>query len=299
MAVAIETHGLTKDFGHGRGIFDLDVLVAEGEIAGYIGPNGAGKSTTIKLLFDLIRPTRGTAAIFGLDSHHDSVAVKRLVGYVPGELPDYHGLRGAEVVELLARLRGGVAEQHIRDLAARFQLDLHEKFRDYSHGNKQKLMLVQAFMHEPRLLILDEPTLGLDPVMQKEFFALVRERAAAGSSIFLSSHVLSEVERVADRITIIGKGRLVKAGTLAELREMRVHRVEATFTGKLERRALSAIPGIDDIALAPGRLTCAVHGAFGPLLALLSRAGVTELDSQELSLEELFFDYYNQSPLAA
>lgn len=299
MPAAIETRGLTKDYRGERGLFNLFLDVEPGEILGFIGPNGAGKTTTIKLLLDLIRPTRGTAAIFGLDSRHDAVAVKRLVGYVPGELPQYHGLRGADIVESLARLRGGLDETAIQTLSARFQLDLGQKFRDYSHGNKQKLMLIQAFMHEPRLLLLDEPTLGLDPLMQQEFFALLRERSAAGCSVFLSSHVLSEVEKVADRVAIIGQGRLLKLGTLAQLRELRVHRVEATFTGTLDARSLLAVQGIDDVQLEDGHLHCSVHGAFAPLLALLSSAGVTELDSQELSLEEVFFGYYQKPPVAA
>ena len=289
---AILTAGLTKDYGGGRGVTALDLEVHPGEVFGFIGPNGAGKTTTIRLLMDLTRPDSGTARIFGLDAQRQSLQVKRLSGYLPGELPLFPAYTGAQIVELLANLRGGVDRRRIGDLAERLQLDLTRRYRNYSHGNKQKVLLVQAFMHRPRLLVLDEPTLGLDPVIQREFRGLVREAAAEGATVFLSSHVLSEVEQACDRIGIIAAGRLRRIGSLSELRRLRVHRVEALLEGSLEPGALGGVPGVSDVIAEDHRLTCRVQGRIGPLLQVLERAGVAELDSQEMSLEEVFLEEY-------
>src|SRR5581483_12111344 len=186
MSAAIETRGLTKDYGAGRGLFDLDLRVEVGEVFGYLGPNGAGKSTTIRVLMDLSRAGRGSAAIFGLDSHADSVAVKRRTGYVPGELPDFGGARGSEVVAWMAGLRGGVDEERVRQLCERFDLDLGRRYRECSRGTKQKLAILLACMHRPDLLVLDEPTSGLDPLNQQAFYDLLREEAGRGTTVFLS-----------------------------------------------------------------------------------------------------------------
>ena len=298
MKTAIQTAGLTRDFGDGHGVFDLDLEVRSGEVFGFIGPNGAGKTTTIRLLMDLARPDRGRASIFGLDSRRDSVAVKRITGYLPGELPAFAGFTGGQLLELFANLRGGVSVERIQTLADRFQLDLSRRYRDYSHGNKQKVLLVQAFMHRPRLVVLDEPTLGLDPVMQQEFRLLVRETAAAGATVFLSSHVLSEVEKACDRIGIIAGGRLRRVGTLAELRQLSVHIVEATIDSAIEPAELIRIPGVTDVRVEDHHVHCRVRGRVGPLLEVLDAAGVAEIDSQEMSLEELFLEEYSQ-PLAS
>src|SRR3990172_7624372 len=209
---AIETQRLTKDYGAGRGIFDLDLTVREGEILGFLGPNGAGKTTTIKLLMGTIRPTRGSAAIFGLDAQAQAVDVKRIVGYVPGELPQFGGWKGSEIVAWVAGLRGGLDGAEVTRVAERLDLDLGRRYREYSHGNKQKLALLLAFVHRPRLLILDEPTTGLDPLHQRVFYELLREARGPGATAFLSSHVMSEVEHVCDRVGIVREGRLVTAG---------------------------------------------------------------------------------------
>src|SRR5574340_287973 len=206
---AISCSGLTKDYGRGRGVFDLDLEVGPGEVFGFIGPNGAGKTTTIRLLMDLIRPDRGTATLLGLDARRDSVAIKRRVGYLPGELPQFPRVRAAHVIALMAGLRGGIDPDVIAGLAKRLDIDLSQKYEDLSHGNKQKVGLIQAFMHQPDLIILDEPTLGLDPLMQREFWRLVKDASAAGATVLLSSHVLAEMELSCDRMALIRNGRLL------------------------------------------------------------------------------------------
>lgn len=286
---AIECSGLTKDHGKGRGVFDLDLVVNRGEVFGFVGPNGAGKTTTIRLLMDLIRPDRGAARVFGLSARSDSLAVKRLVGYLPGELARFPGVTGGYVIRLLAAMRGGVDLERVSALADQLDLDLELRYEDLSHGNKQKVGLIQAFMHRPDLLILDEPTLGLDPLMQRRFRQLVDESVAAGGTVFLSSHVLSEVEQICDRIGFIRDGRLIRVGTLDELRKMRVHRVEAVYNGTLRSSELEHITGVTDVHIEDHLMTCAIRGPVSPLLQVLIGADVVEIDSRELSLEEVYF----------
>jgi ABC-2 type transport system ATP-binding protein len=293
-ATVIACDGLTKDYGSGHGVFDLNLPVRRGETFGFIGPNGAGKTTTIRLLMDLIRPDRGTATVVGLDSRRDGVAVKRRVGYLPGELVAFPGVTAGYVIGLLAGLRGGVDPARITALAERFDLDLGRKYETLSHGNKQKVGLIQAFMHRPDLVILDEPTLGLDPLMQREFRHLVQETVADGATVFLSSHVLPEVEAVCDRIGLIRAGRLERVGSLNELRALRIHRVEAIFTGRLTAADIAHVPGVTESRIDDHLLTCAVHGSVAPLLDVLSAADVVELDSHEMSLEEVFLGELDQ-----
>ena len=289
---AIQTLGLTKDYGQGRGIFDLNLEVEPGEVFGFIGPNGAGKTTTIRLLMDFARPDRGSARLLGLDSVRESIQIKKLVGYLPGELPLYPGATVGQILGLLASMRGGIDQATIRDLAGRLELDLGRRYRELSHGNKQKVWLVQAFMHRPRLVILDEPTLGLDPLMQMVFRQLVSEATQNGATVFLSSHVLAEVQMLCSRIALINQGRLLRVGTLADLRELRLHRVEAIVERDLNRAAFEAIAGVSDLTIEDHHLRCTVRGAFAPVIAALDEATVVELDSEELSLEELFLASY-------
>jgi len=291
---AIEATQLSRDYGGGHGLFDLDITVHPGEVFGYLGPNGAGKSTTIRLLMGMARPTRGQALVFGLDCTAESVAVKRLVGYLPGELPQFGALTGSEVVAYLGNLRGGVERGNVTLLCDRFDLDLSRKFREYSRGNKQKLGLLLAFMHRPRLLVLDEPTGGLDPLMQQAFYATVAEARAAGATVFLSSHVLSEVEHTCDRVAILRGGRLVRVASLEELRLIRVHHVEVTFEGDVPEARIAAAAGVEGIVRDGETLRCVVRGSFEALMAAVAEGRVASFVSHEPSLEEAFLAYYQE-----
>jgi ABC-2 type transport system ATP-binding protein len=291
---AIRTSKLSKDYGLGRGLFELDLEVAPQEVFGYLGPNGAGKSTTIRLLMDMIRPSGGVAYIFGLECRRDSVAVKRKVGYLPGEVPQFGSLRGKEVVAYLGGMRGDVDPNIVRNIAERFDLDLGRRFREYSSGNKRKLGILLAFMHKPDLLILDEPTSGLDPLNQQEFYKLLEETRDAGATIFLSSHILSEVEHVCDRVGIIRAGRLVKVADLDEIHRIRLHRLQIEFAPGTDvpEVAIRSATGVEDVAVSDHTVTCTVKGTFDPLLKALAGANVINLVSHEPSLEEIFLTYY-------
>lgn len=235
---AVRTSGLTKDYGMGRGLFDLELQVAPQEVFGYLGPNGSGKTTTIRLLMGMIHPTRGSAHVFGLDCIRESVEVKRKVGYLPGDVPDFGSLRGGEIVAYLGGMRGAADPRQVRRLTERFDLDLGRRFREYSTGNKQKLAIVLAFMHRPQLLILDEPTAGLDPLNQQEFYALLNETRDEGAAIFLSSHVLSEVEGVCDRVGILREGRLVRLVDI-EPGQVKLEQLFLSYFTEPQRKALN------------------------------------------------------------
>ena len=297
MAVAaIRTSKLSKDYGLGRGLFDLDLEVSPQGVFGYLGPNGSGKSTTIRSLMGMIQPTSGHAQIFGLDCQRDSVAVKRKVGFLPGDMPQFGSLRGKEVVAYLGGLRGGADPQTVRSLAERLDLDLGRRFREYSSGNKQKLGILLALMHKPELLILDEPTGGLDPLIQQEFYTLLREARDGGATVFLSSHILSEVEHVCDRVGIIRSGKLVKVAQLEELHRIRVHRVEIEFAAESSNpeAAIRSADGVDDVVVADHRVSCTVKGSFEPLHKALEGSIVANLVSHEPSLEEIFLTLYRE-----
>jgi len=289
----IATHLLTKDYGSGRGIFDLDLVIDRGEVFGFLGPNGAGKTTTIRQLMGLVRPSRGSAEIFGLDCQRDSVEVKRYIGYLPGELPQYGGWKGAEVVAYLAGLRGNVDPGEVRRIAERFELDLGRTYREYSHGNKQKLALVVAFMHRPELLILDEPTSGLDPLNQHQFHELVDGAIARGASVFLSSHVLSEVEQLCDRAGIVREGRLVALAPLAELRAAKEREVEIRFASAPPIERIRALDGVTVLESTGPRVRCRVRGSIAPLVTVLRDAEVVDLVTHEPTLEQAFLSFYS------
>ena len=292
MTEAIETAALTKDYGSGRGIFDLDLHVTEGEVFGFLGPNGAGKTTTIRLLMGVIHATRGSARIFGLDCDRDSVAVKRVVGYCPGELPQFGGWRGSEIVAYMAGLRGDVQDAAITALARRLDLDLGRKYREYSHGNKQKLALVLAFMHDPRLVILDEPTTGLDPLHQQAFYGIVRDARAKGATIFVSSHVLSEVEKTCDRIALVRRGRLVALRSVDEIRREMPRRVVVAFSAPVNGFVPTA-RGASLVARTQDSWTLDVHGPLGPLVESIRDLPVADLRVESFGLEHYVLQFYS------
>jgi ABC-2 type transport system ATP-binding protein len=290
---AIHTEKLTKDYGSDRGIFDLDLDVGEGEVFGFLGPNGAGKTTTIKLLMGLSHATRGAASIFGLDADHDAVAVKKRVGYVPGELPQFGGWRGSEIVAYIAGLRGDLADADVEAIAKRMDLDLGRKYREYSHGNKQKLALLLAFAPRATLLILDEPTSGLDPLHQQEFYGLVRDARSRGATIFMSSHVLSEVEHVCDRVGIVRDGHLATVGTLDQLTGIRAHHVRIEFADAPPIEHLRGLKGFEGLAIDGRQVTGLYRGSFDELLGAIAGSRVATLESREPTLEEVFLSYYS------
>jgi ABC-2 type transport system ATP-binding protein len=294
VGTAIRTEGLSKRYGDVLALAPLDLEVAEGEVLGYLGPNGAGKTTTIRLLLGLVRPTSGRAEIFGLDSQRDAVAAHRRLAYVPGEATLWPALTGAETLHLLGRVQGRVDEMYRDELIERFAFDPSRKVRAYSKGNRQKLSLIAALMCRPDLLILDEPTSGLDPLMEQAFRHCVFEAKEAGQTVFLSSHILSEVEALCERVAILRSGRLIEAGTLAEMRHLSALSVEATFD--TTPPDVSHVPGVTAIEVQGHRLRCQVQGPVEPLLKRLSAVGVTQLLSREPSLEELFLAHYGGEP---
>jgi ABC-2 type transport system ATP-binding protein len=289
---AIATLGLSKNFGAGRGLFDLDLEVERGEIFGFLGPNGAGKSTTMRLLVNLIRPTAGSATVLGLDSRAGSLEIRRRVGFLAGDFGLYPKLTGAVVLDYLAELRGGVERGRRDALAERFGADLHRPIRELSTGNRQKLGLIQAFMHDPELLILDEPIAGLDPLVQQSFHSLLAEVRGRGATIFLSSHTLSEVERVTDRLAILREGRLVVVDSLDNLRRVAVQRLEIEFAAPVPAQAFRGLPGVRDVTAAGSTVTVAFQGSADPVVKAAAAQEVRAIRSREDDLEEIFLRYY-------
>lgn len=292
MGLAIETTGLTKRYGGQRGVTELDLAVRTGEVFGFLGPNGAGKSTTIHLLVGQIRPTSGSARVLGLDAWSRRDEVLRRIGFLPGELSLYERLTGAEVLDLLARLRGGVSAAVVDALVERFAVETRRPVRDLSMGNKQKLGLVQALMHEPELVVLDEPTLGLDPLVQREFQQLVRELRDEGRTVFLSSHTLSEVERVADRVAIIREGRLVEVGEVGRLIELAVRRLELRFEVPVDPADFEGLAGVRRVEVDDGGLRVEVEGPLTQVMKVAADRDLVDLHVREADLEDVFLRYY-------
>ncbi len=287
---------LSKDFGSGRGLFELDLEVDRGEVFGFLGPNGAGKSTTIRLLLDLIKPTSGSARVLGLDTRTDSIEIRRRVGFLPGDLALYPKLTGRAVLDYLAELRGGV-DPRVRDsLADRFAAELDRPIRHLSTGNRQKLGLIQAFMHEPEVLILDEPIAGLDPLVQQSFHALLGEVSAAGRTVFLSSHTLSEVERVTDRLAILRQGRLVVVDSLENLRQVAVQRLEIEFGEPVDGATFRALPGVKDVQTSGRTLTVSFEGSADAVVKAAAAHEVRAIRPREDDLEDIFLGYYREAP---
>jgi ABC-2 type transport system ATP-binding protein len=292
MTAIIQTDKLTKSYGEHRGIVDVDLEVDEGEIFGFLGPNGAGKTTTIRTLLDLIRPTGGRAYVFGIETTVDPVAIHRRIGYIPGEFALYDRLTGGQTIEYFANLRGGVDRAYQASLIERFDVDASRKFKEYSKGNKQKVGLVIALQHQPELLILDEPTSGLDPLVQQSFYELVREAKAEGRTVFLSSHILSEVERTCDRVAIIRDGRLVKVDSVEGLRDLAHHEVELRFVDGVPAEAFSGLAGVSDVRVGDHTLRLRVSGPITPVVQAAARYELLDFVSREPTLEETFLAQY-------
>lgn len=292
MSAAISTHGLTKHYGKVVALDNLDLEVEVGEVFGFLGPNGAGKSTTIKCLLDLIRPTAGTAEVLGFDVQTESLPLRRRVGFLPGDLAVYPNMTGRQVIEYLANLRGGVEPRAIDLLAERFAADLSRKSSEYSSGNRQKLGLIQAFMHEPDLVILDEPSTGLDPLIQQELHELILETASQGRTVFLSSHTLSEVDRVAGRVGIIRSGRLVEVARIDELKAKAVRRVDIEFASAVDPLRFQALDRVRSAEASGNHVAVTFEGSIDGVLATATGYDVVNLQSHDADLEDIFLGYY-------
>lgn len=292
----IETADLRKSYGSSRGIVDVDLQVAEGEVYGFLGPNGAGKTTTIRILMALLRADSGSARIAGMDCWERSIEIKKMVGYVPGEPSLDPNLTGGQILEYFAHLRGGVDQAYLKQLVDRFGLDTSRKFRQYSSGNKRKVVLIQAFMHRPKLLILDEPTNGLDPLNQQEFNKLVHEAREGGSSVFLSSHILSEVEQTCTRVAIIREGRIVRTGGVTELKDIRRYEITIKFANAVPLTAFEGLPGVRRVEALNGgsAVRLEMEGGADPVVKTAARYPVVSLTSYEPSLEDIFMRYYSE-----
>lgn len=290
---AIDLERLTKRYGRRRGIEDVSLTVLPGEVFGFLGPNGAGKTTTIRTMLDLLRPTSGRASVLGLDSHRDAEEIHRRIGYLPGEYAAYRRMTGERYLAFFAELRGVPASAYER-LADRLACDLGPQISSLSHGNAQKLGLIQALMHDPELLILDEPTQGLDPLIQHEVHAIVRDVAADGRTVFLSSHILPEVERTCDRVGIIGDGRLIAVEDVGDLRAKAVRVVEFHFAAPVDHAAFVGIAGVREMEIHGDVLRCTIQGSMDALLKAASRFEVIDLQSQQPGLERQFLHYYRR-----
>jgi ABC-2 type transport system ATP-binding protein len=292
MTAIIQTEKLTKSYGPHRGIVEVDLEIREGEAFGFLGPNGAGKTTTIRTLLDHIRPTSGRATIFGIETTVDPVAIHRRLGYLPGEFVLYDKLTGGQTIEYFANLRGNVDAVYQAALIERLDIDPSRRFKEYSKGNKQKVGLVIALQHRPELLMLDEPTSGLDPLVQQEFYTVIREAKAEGRTVFMSSHILSEVEKTCDRVAIIREGRLVRVDRVDALRDMAHHQVELVFTGPVPTAEFEALPGVSDVTAEDHILRMRVSGAITPVVQAAARYELSDFVSREPSLEEVFLSEY-------
>ena len=275
----------------------MDLTVATGEVFGFLGPNGAGKTTTIRTLLDLIRPTSGKAEVLGLDSVDDSIAIHRRVGYLPGELALWEWMTTRQLLDHLGKLRGGIDTGYRDELIERFQVEPDRKIKDLSSGNKQKVGIIQAFMHKPELVILDEPTSGLDPLMQHATYRVIEEARAEGRTVFLSSHVLPEVERIAERVAIIRNGRVIEVETVDNLKARAVRQVEVHFgTPAATAATLNAIPGVTEATIAGETALVRIEGSMDPLIKALAPHEVRSLLTHETPLDEIFLAMYREDP---
>jgi ABC-2 type transport system ATP-binding protein len=288
----IAAERLTKSYGHHRGVADISFEVRPGEVFGFLGPNGAGKTTTIRTALDLLRPTSGRVRVFGHDPRSHGPAIRARVGYLPGDLVLWQQMTVTDYLAAFGSFRGGVDPVRIRTVADRLSLDLTRRIKALSHGNRQKVGLVLAFAHEPELLILDEPTQGLDPLMQQEFYALVDEARARGATVFLSSHILPEVERVCDRVAIVREGRLVRVADVEELKQAAVREIRVVFSAPVPVETFASLPGVEAATARGTNVILTVRGELDPIVKAAARHTVLDLTSTEPSLEELFLSIY-------
>jgi ABC-2 type transport system ATP-binding protein len=298
--VAIKTVGLTKHYGDVHALVDLNLEIESGEIFGFLGPNGAGKTTMIRTILDEIRPTAGGASILGMDSHERSVEIRRSIGYVPGDLAMYPNLTGRDTITYFSNLRGGADWSYVDELADRLDADMTKKVGDLSSGNRQKIGLIQAFMNRPEVLIMDEPSSGLDPLVQREFQSMLREVTAKGSTVFLSSHTLSEVQRVADRVGIIRHGKLIALESVASLRSKGLRTVELFFDTSVDDSVFENVAGVSDVAVQNHHVTLSFSGQMETLLNVVtSNYTLVDISTQEADLEEIFLTYYRDEDVTA
>lgn len=295
MTAVIKTQDLTKFYGPTRGVENLNLAVEPGQVFGFLGPNGAGKSTTFRLLMDFIRPTGGSATVFGLDTIADSQEIRRRVGFMPGDLALYNKMTGSQLLEFFSAMRKVDTTTKAQELAERLDLDLTVQVKKYSTGNRQKLGLVQAFMHEPELLILDEPTSGLDPIIQQEFYGIVREVVADGATVFLSSHVLPEVEKVADRVAIIRDGALVHVDEVGAFRRNETRVLTFTFAEPVPMSEFASIDGVTGAEVIGNAVRISTNGPIDPIVKAAAAHEVTDIESSEGELEDVFLSFYESS----
>jgi ABC-2 type transport system ATP-binding protein len=293
--VAIHTQGLTKHYGKVEALVDLNLDIVPGEIFGFLGPNGAGKTTAIRTLMDEIRPTSGSATIIGLDTHTDSVEIRTHIGYIPGDLSMYPNLTGRDTLTYFSNLRGGVDWTFVDALAERLEADLSRKVGDLSTGNRQKIGIIQAFMNQPQVYMMDEPSSGLDPLVQREFQGMMKEAVDGGATVFLSSHTLSEVQRVADRVGIIRTGHLVAVEGVQELRSKAIRRVDLYFDGPVDESVFLPINGVRDADVRNHHVNLSFDGSMEELLHVAtSNYTLVDINTQEADLEEIFLTYYRE-----
>jgi len=295
----VRTHGLTKRYGRSRGITGLDLEVVRGEVFGYLGPNGAGKTTTIRLLLDLIRPTEGRADVFGLDSHRGGLAIRQRVGYLPGELRLYGSLSARELFAYFGHLRKRPDGTDAARIAEALDLDITREIRTLSHGNRQKVGLVQALMGRPELVILDEPTQGLDPFVQQSFYRLLEEARAEGRTVFMSSHVLPEIERTCDRVGIVREGRLLAVERVSDLKTREMRRLELRFGAPVPAEVFAAIPAIHELTVDGSVVICSIVGSMDALFKAAAAFELVDVATTEPTLEEIFLAYYGDAGDAA
>lgn len=294
MDKVIATEKLTKFYGKSRGVVELDLEVNEGEIFGFLGPNGSGKTSTIRLLLDLIHPTSGCAKVFGLDSHRHSLEIRSRLGYIPGDVVLYDGMTGSEFLRLMGSFHKANDGHRLKELQERLDLDISRQTRTYSKGMKQKLAIIQAFMNDPELLVLDEPTLGLDPLMQREFYNLLLSEKARGKTIFLSSHILPEIERVCDRVGMVRDGRLVSVERVSELKHKKVRRMELFLSRELSPKELK-LDGVEILSIKGRHIELKVSGNIQKLLKQLSELPIEDMAFPDATLEDTFMEFYGEN----